>query len=160
MYEEEFRDWVAKIGGLHGGFVHLPLAEIPWAPLRRPLAECRLALVTTGGVHRHDQAPFDQWNEDGDWSFREISDETPTDALRISHVHYAHEDADWDINCVFPLDRVHELQREGVIGIASPVHLGFMGYVPNPRALYATTAPAAARRLRDLGVDAVLMTSG
>jgi hypothetical protein len=89
MYEEKFGEWVAKIGNLHGSFVHLPIERVPWARLRRPLAESRLALVTTGGVHRRDQTPFDEWNEDGDWSFREISDNTPSDALTISHVHYA-----------------------------------------------------------------------
>jgi D-proline reductase (dithiol) PrdB len=160
MYEEKFAEWVAKIGGLHASFAHLPIGEVPWAPLRLPLSECRLALVTTGGVHRHDQPPFDQWNEDGDWTFREIPADTPADALKISHVHYAHEDADRDINCVFPLDRVRELQREGAIGSVSPVHFSFMGYIPDPRELFAATAPAVARRLKELGVDAVLMTSG
>ena len=160
MYEERFTEWVAKIGGLHPSFVHLPIREVSWAPLRRPVSECRLALVTTGGVHCHDQPPFDQWNEAGDWTSREIPDDTPADALTISHVHYAHGDADRDINCVFPLDRVHELQEEGAIGSVSPVHFSFMGYIPDPRELFASTAPAVARRLVALGVDAALMTSG
>ena len=160
MYEEKFGEWVAKIGNLHGSFVHLPIEKVPWARLRRPLAESRLALVTTGGVHRRDQTPFDELNEDGDWSFREIPDNTPSDALTISHVHYAHADADRDINCVFPLDRLHELQVQGEIGAVAPAHFGFMGYIPDPRELFATTAPAVARRLKELEVDAVLMTSG
>ena len=159
-YEVKFNEWVAKIGGLHPAFVHVPVTDVPWAPLRRPLNECRVALVTTGGVHRQDQRPFDQWNEEGDWTSREIPDETPSDQLRISHVHYAHEDAERDINCVFPIDRVHELQRQGVIGSVSPVHFGFMGYIPDPRGLVASTAPAVAQRLKDHGVDAVLMSSG
>ena len=29
-------------------------AEIPWTPLRRPLRECRVALISTAGIARDD----------------------------------------------------------------------------------------------------------
>lgn len=30
----------------------------PFAPLPRPLTECRIAVVTTGGLHLRGEAPF------------------------------------------------------------------------------------------------------
>jgi D-proline reductase (dithiol) PrdB len=160
MYEEKFAQWVAKIGGLHPMFVHVPIHDVPLSSLRVPLSACRLALVTTGGVHRKDQPAFDEWNEGGDSTYREIPDQTPTKLLKISHVHYNHDGADRDINCIFPLDRIHELQQEGIIGSTSPIHFSFMGYIPDPREMFTKAAPAVAQALKDNGVDAILMTSG
>ena len=151
---------MAKIGGLHPTFFPVPVSEVPWAPLRHPLHQCRVALVTTASGHRKDHPPFDQWNEAGDWTYREIPDDTSSGALMISHTHYAHQDADRDINCVFPLDRPRELHGDGVIGGVSPIDFCFMGYIPDPRPVVRESAPAVARRLKDCGVDAVLMTSG
>src|SRR3972149_6374441 len=48
------------------------MADTPWAPLTKPLSQCRMALVTTGGVHRRDQQPFDIANDGYDWSYREL----------------------------------------------------------------------------------------
>ena len=39
---------------------------IPWKPLNKPLADCRLALVTTAGVHLAGQNPFDVSAKEGD----------------------------------------------------------------------------------------------
>jgi D-proline reductase (dithiol) PrdB len=36
---------------------------IPWAPMAKPLADCAIALVSTAGVARHDDKPFDQEGE-------------------------------------------------------------------------------------------------
>src|SRR4051794_5152453 len=36
----------------------LAVGEIPWTPLNKPLAECTVVLVSTGGVHLHHDRPF------------------------------------------------------------------------------------------------------
>ncbi|MBI4251053.1 MAG: hypothetical protein HY618_01205 [Candidatus Tectomicrobia bacterium] len=132
----------------------------PWAALAKPLAGCRLALVTTGGVHLKSQAPFDMAEKDGDPTFREIPSGAPRGELVITHDYYDHRDADRDINVVFPLDRLAELAAGGRIQGPAPLHLGFMGHVDGPLAgrLVRETAPAAARRLAETGADAVLLT--
>ena len=50
---------------------------IPWSPLARPLDRCTVALVSSAGVARHDDHPFDQDGERedpwwGDPSYRVI----------------------------------------------------------------------------------------
>ena len=132
------------------------LEGIPWATLSRPLAQTKFALVTTGGVFMEDGQPF---SERGDATFREIPSDVTQDHLRIWHPGYDHGPAEKDINCIFPVDRFPELQREGAIGVLAKTYYSFMGLIPDYRVLVAETAPEAARRLKAAGVDAVFLAS-
>lgn len=78
-------------------------AGAPWTPFTRPLADSRLTLITTGGVHLANDSPFDMTSPDGDPSFRVIPGGTRLADLRTTHDYYDHRDADRDINIVFPL---------------------------------------------------------
>ena len=82
-------------------------ASAPWTAIVKPLKESRVALISSGGVYRKDQVPFDP--EKNDLTFREIPVDTEMKDLRISHNYYDHRDADKDPNCVFPLERMREL---------------------------------------------------
>lgn len=132
--------------------------ETPWTPLPGPVSELRLALIGSGGVYHEDQASFDTANREGDWSFRVISGDTPTPALRVAHDHYNHKDgADEDINVVFPLDRLRELEARGAVGQLSPVHIGFMGFIMRPEKIAEEMAPAVIRVLKEATVEAALL---
>ena len=50
-----------------------------------------------------------------------------SDELMVSHGGYDNGDVNKDINCMFPIDRIHELAKEGFIKACAPVHAGFMG---------------------------------
>jgi hypothetical protein len=65
---------------------------IPWTPLAKPLNACRVALVSSAGIARHDQPPFDEELERHDpwWcdqSWRPIPLATTEDDIRISNLH-------------------------------------------------------------------------
>lgn len=132
----------------------------PWIPLKKPLTECRVALVTTAGVHLHDQEPFDMENPDGDPTFREIPSGLRDGQFVITHDYYDHRDADVDHNVVFPLDRLDELAAEGHIAGQASLHLGFMGHIDGPlvERLVRETAPKAVQRLVETGADCVFLT--
>jgi D-proline reductase (dithiol) PrdB len=133
--------------------------DTPWTPLRQPLTTCRVALVTTAGVHLRSQPPFDMQNPLGDPSFREIPASVTPEQLTITHDYYDHRDADRDINIVFPITRLQEFAARGEVGEVSPVHLGFMGHVDGDlvSVLQQQTAPAAAALLLEQQVDVVLL---
>ncbi len=135
---------------------------VPWTPFTKGLGDATIALVTTAGVHLRDQPPFDMNDPDGDASFRVIPADAPREALTITHDYYDHRDADRDINIVFPIDRLFELKKEGLIGGVAKEHYGFMGHIDGPHieTLMKKTAPEAAERIREAGVDAVLLTPG
>lgn len=132
----------------------------PWAPLPKPLADCTVALVTTAGVHLKEDPPFNMADQDGDPSFRVIPHGTPQSRLVITHDYYDHRDADKDINIVLPLERLEECVRDQAIGAVAPRHYSFMGHIDGPHipVLLAVTAPQVARQLKQIQVDAVVLT--
>lgn len=135
---------------------------IPWVPMTKRLSECRVAIVTTAGVHLKGEPPFDMIDKDGDPSFRAIPLSAPTDALMITHDYYDHADAEKDINIVFPIDRLKEMAKSGLIGEAAPVNYSFMGHIDGRHieTLVRKTAPQVAGLLKSAQADAVLLTPG
>lgn len=135
------------------------IEPVPCAPLRVPLPEARVALVTTAGLHTPQQKGFDQITI-GDSSFREIPNTVVTEDLIESHnsTSFDHAGVLADRNLVFPLDRFRELARQGAIKELNHRHFSFVGSIINPRKLMKETAPEVARRLREDKVDAVFLT--
>ncbi len=133
---------------------------IPWSSLKKPLSECRLALVSSAGLVLPSQAPFDETVRGGDFTFREIPNETEISELRETHrsESFDHTGVHEDPNLAFPLDRARELAHRGRIGSLNGRHLSFMGSITAPGRLVKQTAPEAARWLVDDGVDAALLT--
>jgi D-proline reductase (dithiol) PrdB len=136
--------------------------DVPWAPVRRPLAAATIALVTTGGVHHRTQPPYDMNDHDGDPSFRELDFGLPLDSLTITHDYYDHTDADRDLNIILPVERLRELAAAGEIGAVARLGYGFMGHITGPHleTLKRRSAPEVAARLRQARVDAVLLAPG
>ena len=134
----------------------LPMAfdSAPWAPFTRPLAEARIAVLTTGGVHTADQEPF---NVDGDWSYREIPLDTPLEDFRVAHTHYDTNGVAEDVDAVFAIHRLQELAQEGIVGEAHSPTFSFMGYIYDVAGLIEVTAPEVAQTLKDKQVDGAVI---
>jgi D-proline reductase (dithiol) PrdB len=132
---------------------------VPWAALRKPLAECRLALASSAGLVLPGQVPFDDAFKGGDPSFREIPNDASVATMVESHRSDAfdHSGLHEDPNLGFPLDRLRELQQGGVVGSLNHRHLSFMGSITAPGRMVHSTAPAAVQLLVDDGVDAALL---
>lgn len=155
-------EWEAKGVVLAGARARAPeLGPTPWAPLRLPIRRAKIALVTTGGFYLDSQPSYETDGPEGlgDWSFRAIPRDTPRDKIKVVHLHYDLSGPREDINCVFPLDRFAEMEREGAIGRLAETNYSFMGFIQRPDMLMAETAPQVARLLKDDGVDAVFLTS-
>lgn len=134
---------------------------VPFTPLDKELAKVTVALVTAAGVHRQDQEPFNIADELGDLTFRTIAGDANTADLMVTHHHYDHSDADQDINVVFPLDVLRELQVEGFIGEVAREHVGYMGYTMQLRRMYEETAPAIAEFIdKKSRADVIVLTGG
>ena len=132
---------------------------VPWAPVRKPLAESRLGLVSSAGFVLPSQKPFDEEVRGGDSSFREIPSESDPSSLIEYHKSDAfdHQGVLNDANLAFPLDRVHELREMGRIGSVAPRHLSCMGSITAPGRLIRDTAPEAAQVFVDDEVDLALL---
>src|SRR4030095_11586915 len=97
---------------------------VPFTPFERELSKSTIAIVTAGGVHLEDQEAFNIADELGDLTYREIPPDVDSSQLMVTHHHYDHSDADQDINVVFPIDVLRDLEREGVIGGATRRRIG------------------------------------
>ncbi|HSG39234.1 MAG TPA: glycine/sarcosine/betaine reductase selenoprotein B family protein [Thermoanaerobaculia bacterium] len=132
---------------------------VPWTPLRKPLAESRLALVSSAGFLLPGQERFEVNLAGGDGSFREIPSDVDVSTLRDAHRSdsFDHTGMDSDPNLAFPIDPARELAAAGRIGEVNHRHLSFMGSITAPGRLVRHHAPEAARRLREDGVDIALL---
>src|SRR6266540_5163409 len=101
---------------------------VPFTPFEGELAKSTVAIVTAGGVHLKDQEPFNIADELGDLGYREIPIDVDSSHLMVTHHHYDHSDADKDINVVFPIDVLRDLQAEGFIKAIAKKHVGYMGF--------------------------------
>jgi len=137
-------------------FVPITLPPV-WAPVTKEIKDMKIAFATAAGVHHKDDVRF---NLAGDFTFRIVKTEMPTEELMVSHGGYDNSDVNKDINCMFPIDRLRELEAEGYIGSIAPVHIGFMGGGGNQEKFKNETGPAIAKILKEEGVDAVLLTAG
>jgi D-proline reductase (dithiol) PrdB len=132
---------------------------VPLARMRKPLAEAKVALVSTAGFVAREQEPFDDARRGGDTSLRVIPDDVDVRTLVDTHRSdsFDHSGMRADANLAFPLDRLHELARDGVIGATNKRHLSFMGSITAPGRLVAESAPRGAEMLAADGVDAALL---
>ena len=129
----------------------------PWAPLEKSLDQVRLALISSGGIFKEDQAPFDPWAVN-DLSFREIEADVDFNKLKLNHNYFDHRDALKDFNVVFPVDRLNEMADAGFIGsfVPTAISLG-MGRLYKRTALQEETVPKILEVLKSQGTEAVLL---
>ena len=130
---------------------------VPLAPLRRPVAQSRLTFVSTAGVQPIGTLPFDVVHPVGDYTFRRVpSTASPAD-LEIHQLKYPTDGAHRDLNVIFPIERLQELDREGVIGSLAPDFFSFIGYNMDPDLLERTLAEDLAQAVADQQADLALL---
>jgi D-proline reductase (dithiol) PrdB len=136
--------------------------EIPWTSLEKPLSECQVALLSSGGIALKTDQPFDQESERqnpwwGDPTYRVIPTGTKAEQVKLYHLHINPKFAEADLNSLLPVDRLAELETSGEICGAAPSHYSMMGYNPQPEKLLEETTPAIIRNLRNEAVDVVVL---
>ena len=119
-----------------------------------PLSEAKVALVTTASLHHPDQddfAPMDTGYRVLDGSRRDYV--TGHWSPNFDATGFA-----YDMNTVFPLDRLDELVQQGVIGSLADQHLAYAGNQFDITAVRMDSGPAGGKWLKEQGVDVVLLT--
>ena len=128
----------------------------PYTRLASPLPACRLAIVTTAGLHRRGDRPFGP----GEQTYRVIRSDTPAADILQSHTSLGFDRVPTmrDLNICFPVDRLRELIARGEMGGTGPNHYSFMGAQRDLKRVHEETGPEVGRRLRDEGVQVALIT--
>ncbi len=145
--DQAMRGFVGKLPG--------PVFEdLAWVT-PRPLAESTVAIVTSAALHTPDDEAFTF----ADTNYRFIPRERRDLVLGHWSPNFDRTGLLMDLNVVYPIDRLEELAADGTIGAVAPRHVSFAGNQPDDVAtIRYDTGPAAARALRDDGVDVVLLT--
>lgn len=126
----------------------------PWAPLRRPLNESRLALVASGGVYASGQVAF---HHRDDTSLRTIDGDVDVADLRTSHFAYDQTAAQSDPNVVFPIEPLRRCVEARRLGSLSRHAYTCMGGIYSSRRVREELAPEIARLVVEDQVDLVLL---
>jgi D-proline reductase (dithiol) PrdB len=126
----------------------------PWTPIDRPLTECRVAVIASGGIYRAGQIAF---HHRDDTSIRIIERDTPRAELRATHFAYDLTDARADPNCVFPIDTLRDLAADGEIGELADELYTFMGGIYSTRKVDEIVAPQLVDLIGSQHPDIVLL---
>ncbi len=132
--------------------------DVPFTPLEKPLADCRIAIVSTSDVHlKDDELAQGEFNAMLG-NVYSIPSDTPVDALYSRQEHFdTHATHIEDVDSYFPLTRLRELAGDGKIGsLAARAHGVFTSY--SSRKTLEGDGPEVVKRCREDGVDAVLLT--
>ncbi len=160
-YMQRIRDYYQALGyGAPYRWAHY--AEVPFAPLQKPLRDCRIGLITTAAPHhpdKGDQGPGAAYNAAAKFYTVYSGDTAADHDLRISHIGYdrTHTSAA-DSNSWFPLAQLRRLAAAGVIGEVAPRFHG----APTNRSHRATLdqdCPELLARVREDRVDAVVLVA-
>jgi D-proline reductase (dithiol) PrdB len=125
----------------------------PWAE-GPPLHQRRVAIVSTAGIHRRGDRPFTM--NPGD-HVRVIPGDITAEELVMTHVstNFDHSGFHQDLNILFPIDRLGEFAREGIIGSVAGFHYSFMG-AQDPMAMEKEARNVAGLLKKD-NVDGALL---
>jgi hypothetical protein len=134
--------------------------DVPFAELNKPVADSRLALITTAAPYREelgDQGPGAAYNAAAKFFTVYTAPVDPPPNLRISHLGYdrRHTSAD-DPNTWLPIARLNEAVAEGALGELAGNLVG----VPTNRSQSITSeqdAPAALAACLDQRADIALL---
>ena len=130
--------------------------DAPLHRLDKPLDECKVTLLTSGGISLCSAPAFNPQARN-DHRLDPIDREVSSQDFQVHDGYYDHTDADHDINCVFPIDRLREFAAEGVIGaIATRFWSGFMGRIYNRTKVLEESAPTFAQELVKDEVDLLI----
>lgn len=132
---------------------------VPWAPLKKSVAQSRLVLVSSAGIVTSEQKPFDNSIRGGDPSIREIPSDVDVSTLIETHRSDAfdHTGIRQDPNLAFPADRLRELSAAGIIGSLNHRYLSIMGSVTAPGRLIKRTIPQVVPKLVEDRIDIALL---
>ena len=152
VLDPESREFIKNYRCREGG-------DPAWMPLDKALADCKIALITSSGLVRKSDAPFDLSNPGGDPSYRVIPSDTDPAELTLSIVSTNWDRSGFmaDVNVVFPIERLHELARNNVVGSVAKNFYAFMGSIFQIEPVIEHSAPEVGRLLRDERVDIALL---
>ncbi|MDN7244117.1 glycine/sarcosine/betaine reductase selenoprotein B family protein [Planococcus shenhongbingii] len=131
---------------------------VPEANLTKPLAECKVALLSTAGVHLKTDIPFDL--DIQDHTIRIVPGKAQEEELTVTHMYYDTKFAKKDTTIVFPIQQLKELEQSGVIGSVSDIHIGLYGGIMETEQVEKESIPKVVELFKNKDIDVALLVPG
>ena len=131
-----------------------PTFDAPAFTTPKPLAEAKVAIVTSASLYHEDDDEFAVV----DTGYRVLQRNRRDIVCGHWSPNFDASGVSADLNVVFPIDRLEEMAADGAIGSVSDVHLAFAGNQFDLAAIRMDGGPAGAKHLLNHEVDVVLLT--
>ena len=131
-----------------------PKPENPAFVIPKPLSDSKVAIVTSASLHHEDDDDF----APSDTGYRVLEKDRRDIVVGHWSPNFDASGVSADLNVVFPIDRLHELENQGVIGAVSEVHIAVAGNQFDLSGIRLDGGPSAAALLNKHEVDVVLLT--
>ena len=131
-----------------------PTPENPAFVIPKPLIEAKVAIVTSASLHHEDDDDF----APSDTGYRVLEKDRRDIVVGHWSPNFDASGVSADLNVVFPIDRLQELENQGVIGSVSDVHIAVAGNQFDLSGIRLDGGPSAASLLNKHEVDVVLLT--
>jgi D-proline reductase (dithiol) PrdB len=123
----------------------------------KPINLAKVAIVTTAALHREGGDGFELG--DSDYHFETLPRHARDLVLGHHSANFDRGGFAADINVVYPIDRLHELADDGVIGSVAENHYSFAGNQSDTVSeIRMDSGPLCANAMLSEGVDVVLLT--
>ena len=123
-------------------------------PLRKPIEESTIGVLTSSGVQLKDDEPMAETN---DLSYRLVHRNIPLSELKVSHMTPVRKWALEDLNVAYPRDRLIELEQEGVFKKLAPNAVSLVGSITLYTELLNDLAPRIKQEFDKQEVDLALI---
>ena len=125
-----------------------------WCPVKKPLNEARVALLTSAALRLTEQEPFIPRE---DLSYRRVPSDPGRGTIVIDHHSGIGTVPRQDPEIVFPRAALAALAEDHTVGAVAPFHYSFMGGVRKHEEIENELAPALAQELAQAEVDLALL---
>ena len=125
-----------------------------WCPIKKPLSESRVALLSSAALRLAHQEPFIPRE---DFNYRRVPSDPSAGELIIDHHSGIGRVPKQDPEIVFPRTALANLHKRGVVGSLAPFHFSFMGGLRDHGKIENELAPAIANDLKQAQVDLALL---
>ncbi|MBF0253674.1 MAG: hypothetical protein HQL11_00895 [Candidatus Omnitrophica bacterium] len=134
--------------------------KCPWARNSTPLERSSVAIVSVAGLFVKGQPPFDRHGLWGDFGYRVIHRDIPSQRYTAGDPTLDARLALLDQNMLCPVERLVELSHRGVIREAARQHYSFAAFSARLGRVMDGSAKDVSRRLRYEGVDKAVILPG
>lgn len=155
------KPWIGDIaaqaakGGMKPYAWFAPKEAPAFVPVSKPLSQCKVGMISTSGCYAVGDKAYTYKD---DQTTKMIPIGTPVSDLRFSHFTENYlSDGRQDPSCIFPIETLRRLQKDGVIGSLPENVFSCMGANYSTKGTIENVGPSVAKMFKEQNIDVALV---